>query len=63
MLNEMLVVYQAGIPIVTLNNAGGWSNKLTNSYLDNRKRLKIKPACNPQQAVTLAIKLAKLQRP
>jgi len=58
-LNEMLVAYQASIPIVGLANTGGWSQQLSGQYLDARKRLKIMPAQNPQQAVELAIKLAR----
>ncbi len=58
-LTEMLVAYQAGIPIVAIKNSGGWSDKLANSFLDNRKRLKIVPAKDAKNSVKLITKLAK----
>lgn len=62
-LNEMLVAYQAGIPIIALENTGGWSEKLAGTYMDNRKRLKIESTTTPEAAVDLAMKLAKSQQP
>lgn len=56
-LNEIAVAYQANIPVVVLKNTGGWSDKLAETYLDNRKRFKIKSAKTPKEAVKLAIKL------
>lgn len=58
-LNEIAIAYQANVPIIALNNTGGWSERLINQYLDQRNRIKIVPADNPRQAVNLAIKLAK----
>ena len=59
-LNEISVAYQAGIPIVTVPNFGGWSSKLANNYLDDRKRLLCVSATTPEDAVNTAIKLAYL---
>lgn len=58
-LNEIAVAYQANIPIVTLKNTGGWSDKLADTFLDERKRFRIKSAKTPREAVKLAIKLVK----
>ena len=58
-LTEIAIAYQAGIPIVVIEKTGGWSDKLTNIYLDARKRIKIESAENPEVAVALAITLAK----
>jgi len=58
-LNEIVVAYQANIPIVVLEGSGGWSDKLAGVYLDERKRIKIEGAKTPKEAVEKAIKLAK----
>lgn len=57
-LNEIAVAYQANIPVVVLKGTGGWSDKLADTYLDDRKRFKIKSVKTPKEAVKLAIKLA-----
>lgn len=59
-LTEIAIAYQANIPIVVIENTGGWSEKLANQFLDNRKRIKILTAKTPKDAVKLAIKLAKV---
>lgn len=58
-LNEITVAYQNKIPVVVLENTGGWSEKLSNIYLDERKRNIIHGVSKPEEAVELAIKLAK----
>ena len=57
-LTEMAIAYQANIPIVTINKFGGWSKKLSNTYIDKRKRIKCIPANTPKEALEKAIKLA-----
>ncbi|HOX60529.1 MAG TPA: hypothetical protein PLV72_00800 [Candidatus Magasanikbacteria bacterium] len=57
-LTEIAIAYQANIPVIVIRNTGGWSEKLENQYLDDRKRLKVEVADNPQSAVDLAITLA-----
>jgi uncharacterized protein (TIGR00725 family) len=59
-LTEIAIAYQANIPVVALNNTGGWSEKLSGQYLDDRKRIKIESAKSPKEAVLMAIKLAEL---
>jgi len=61
-LTEMLIAYQAGIPIVALKGSGGWSDKMAGKFFDERKRLKVNSASNPRQAVSLALKLIKKQQ-
>ncbi len=39
-LNEIAVAYQANIPIVSIKKSGGWSEKLIDSFLDSRNRIK-----------------------
>lgn len=60
-LTEIAIAYQANIPIVVLQGTGGWSDKLAGEYLDARNRLKAEVADTPQEAVNLALKLARRQ--
>ncbi len=57
-LTEIAIAYQANVPIVVLENTGGWSEKLAGQYLDARKRIKIESVKSPKEAVNLAVKLA-----
>lgn len=54
-LTEMAIAYQAGIPIITINQFDGWAKKLSNKFFDDRQRLKCIPAKTPQEALTKAI--------
>ena len=54
-LNEMVVAYQAGIPIITVDKFGGWANKLSNTFIDERNRLKCIGVSTPEEALTKAI--------
>ena len=56
-LTEMLVAYQAGIPIVALKGSGGWSDKMAGKYFDDRKRIEVKSANSPREAVSKAVEL------
>lgn len=58
-LMEIAMAYQAGIPIIALQNSGGWSQKLAGKFLDERKRQKIIGAETAREAVDMAIKLAR----
>ncbi|QQS26826.1 hypothetical protein IPM44_03850 [bacterium] len=57
-LNEMVVAYQANIPLIALTGTGGWADKMAGQYFDGRKHVKIEAAKNPEEAVNLAISLA-----
>lgn len=54
-LTEIAIAYQANIPVIVLDKSGGWSDKLANSFLDDRKRVCIQSAANPQTAVQCAL--------
>lgn len=54
-LTEMAIAYQSGLPIITINKFGGWAGKLSDDYIDDRKRLKCIPASTPEEALALAL--------
>lgn len=58
-LNEICVAYQANIPVVVVDIFGGWSDKLTDTYLDGRKRYKFIKASDPKMALDLAVSSVK----
>lgn len=57
-LTEIAMAYQANIPVIVLEKTGGWSQRLANQFLDNRKRFKIIGIKEEKAAVNKAIKLA-----
>jgi len=50
-LMEITMAYQASIPIVVMNSSGGWSEKLQNQFLDERKKILITSAKTAKEAV------------
>lgn len=58
-LTEICFAYQADIPVIAFKNTGGWSNKLADQFLDERKRGKILGVTTAEEAVRLAIQLAR----
>lgn len=58
-LTEMAIAYQAGIPIITVSNFGGWAKQVSNTFIDDRKRLKCIEVTTPEQAIKEALKAAK----
>jgi uncharacterized protein (TIGR00725 family) len=58
-LNELVVGYQANIPLIALTGTGGWADKMAGQYFDGRNRTKVEAADTPEKAVELALKLAK----
>lgn len=54
-LTEMAIAYQANIPIITVDQFGGWAKKLSNKYMDNRRRIKGISASTPEEAYRLAV--------
>jgi len=54
-LTEAAIAYQANIPIIVMENTGGWSAKLAGTYFDDRKRVMAVPAKTAEEAVKLAI--------
>lgn len=59
-LTEMAIAYQASIPIVTIDKFDGWAKKLSNTYIDNRNRLKCESASTPEEALEKAIELGNI---
>lgn len=57
-LTELAIAYQADIPSVVLTGYGGWADKLANTYFDARQRRKVIAATRPEEAVSIALKLA-----
>lgn len=58
-LTEIAIAYQANIPVVVMNNTGGWSEKLAGQYLDARNRFKIEGVDTPEEAVKKIMALIK----
>lgn len=58
-LTEIAMAYQRGIPTIVLQNSGGWSQKLANKFLDERKRQKVVGANTAKEAVVMALKLTR----
>lgn len=52
-LTELAIAYQANIPVIALIGYGGWSDKLANTYLDERQRRKILVARTPEEVIQL----------
>lgn len=50
-LTEIAIAYQANKPIITANCFGGWAEKLSDTYLDDRKRIKCIGVSTPEEAM------------
>ena len=57
-LTEMAIAYQAGIPIIVVDKFGGWAYRLSDDYVDDRKRLKCISAKTPDEALEKALEVA-----
>ncbi len=55
---EACVAYQKGKPIVALTGTGGTADKIADSYLDDRKTIKVFSASSPKEAVDQALDYA-----
>jgi uncharacterized protein (TIGR00725 family) len=61
-LQEISVCYRNKVPIIILEKTFGWAEKiLKEAYLDSRKTVKIISAKNPKDAVSKAVKQAKIK--
>ena len=54
-LNELVVAYQADIPMVAIKGTGGWAEKLADQYFDGRNRRKVIGASTAEEAVKIAL--------
>ncbi len=52
---EACVAYQKGKPIVALTGTGGTADKIADTYLDDRKTVKVLSASTPKEAVDQAM--------
>ena len=57
-LVEACVAYEKGKPIVALTGTGGTADKIADTYLDDRKTVRVLAASSPKDAVDQAIGLA-----
>jgi len=63
-LNELALAYMHNKPIVALTSADGWGSKFVNSYLDERRIVKVHGAKSAFEAVRLLTRLvAQFQPP
>jgi hypothetical protein len=61
-LQEIAVAYRIKRPIVTIDTLTGWGSKLSNSFLDDRKLMKIIGVKTPEQAVKIILSLLNKQK-
>ena len=59
-LSEITCAYANKKPIIGLRGTGGWTDKLIDSYIDDRKFVKILGENSPKDAVVKAIELAQV---
>ena len=57
-LTELAVAYQGDIPMVAMKGVGGWSEKLADTYLDDRMRRFTFGASTAAEAVEIALREA-----
>ncbi len=55
---EACVAYQKGKPIVALTGTGGTADKIADTFLDDRKTVKVLSASTPREAVEKALEYA-----
>ena len=58
-LTEIAIAYQSNIPLIVVKDTGGWADKLANTFIDARKRVKVIGVNSAEEAVNLAITLGK----
>lgn len=58
-LQEIVIAYRNNKPIVALDYLGGWGEKLAGQYLDERKKVFIRSAKTPAEAVNFVLKNSK----
>lgn len=58
-LTELAIAYQLDIPMLVIKGSGGWSDKLADTFFDERKRRRVIGVETPEEAVEIAINLCK----
>jgi uncharacterized protein (TIGR00725 family) len=61
-LQEIVIAYQAGIPVVLLRGSGGWADEFVKTPVDYRHRDLVHVANTPQEAAALAVAVAASSR-
>lgn len=56
-LIELAIAYRQKKPIIIVKNTGGWADKITTPYLDERKRIKIQFAYSTKEAMVILKKI------
>jgi uncharacterized protein (TIGR00725 family) len=54
-LTEMVIAYQANIPIIAMTGTAGWAEELAGKFIDKRERLRVQQAATAKEAVALAL--------
>lgn len=57
-LEEITIAYRNKKPVVALEKTGGWADRVTPEYLDERESTKVYATKSPEEAVEKAIELA-----
>ena len=52
---DVIIAISAGIPIIVIDKFGGWAEKLSDKFIDDRNRLKCLSASTPEDALQKAI--------
>lgn len=55
-LQEIATAYRNKKPVVAIRSGGGWADKLSSLYLDERKLMRIQIANSPKEALDLLLK-------
>jgi len=55
-LTELAMAYQLNIPMVAINNCGGWAEKMADQFFDARARRPVIGAKTPEEAIAIALK-------
>lgn len=53
-LTELAIAYQSDIPMIVIENTGGWADKLANTFIDTRNR-RIIIGVKPENAVRVVL--------
>lgn len=59
-LQELTLAYRSRKPVVILKNTGGWSEKIADSFLDEREKIKFDLAATPEEAFSILLRKIKM---
>jgi len=61
-LQEIAIAYRLNKPIILMQNTGGWADRITDKYLDERKKYPILRAINPTACITICQNILKTRK-